>query len=141
MPVEKRIACDPRSLSSYVNGAACYMQMKTFPRAGELLRKALELKPDFHAGFNNRGVAFIMLERYGDAEKDLTIAYELDPDDGNTMVRLAELYSAKNDVVEACKWLKQGVKKGYRDWKYLKTAPTFDNLRKWPCYEWALSGK
>ena len=47
---EKKIACDPRSLSSYVNGAACYMQVKNFARARELLTKALELKPDFLQG-------------------------------------------------------------------------------------------
>ena len=47
---EKKIACDPRSLSSYVNGAACYMQIKNYGRARELLTKALELKPDFLQG-------------------------------------------------------------------------------------------
>ena len=44
---EKKIGCDPRSLSSYVNAAACYMQRKNFPRAGELLRKAVDLQPAF----------------------------------------------------------------------------------------------
>jgi tetratricopeptide (TPR) repeat protein len=47
---EKKIGCDPRSLSSYVNGAACYMQIKNYGRARELLSKALELKPDFLQG-------------------------------------------------------------------------------------------
>lgn len=47
---EKKIACDPRSLSSFVNGAACYMQVKNYGRARELLTKALELKPDFLQG-------------------------------------------------------------------------------------------
>ncbi len=47
---ERKIACDPRSLSSYVNCAACYMQVKNFGRARELLTKALELKPDFMQG-------------------------------------------------------------------------------------------
>jgi tetratricopeptide (TPR) repeat protein len=47
---EKKIACDPRSLSSYVNAAACYMQTKNYGRARELLVKALELKPDFLQG-------------------------------------------------------------------------------------------
>lgn len=44
---EKKIACDPRSLSSYVNAAASYIQIKNYGRARELLTKALELKPDF----------------------------------------------------------------------------------------------
>jgi tetratricopeptide (TPR) repeat protein len=47
---EKKIACDPRSLSSYVNAAACYMQVKNYPRTRELLSRTIELKPDFLQG-------------------------------------------------------------------------------------------
>ncbi len=47
---EKKIACTPTSLSSYVNAAACYMQVKNFPRTRELLTKAVDLKPDFLQG-------------------------------------------------------------------------------------------
>jgi tetratricopeptide (TPR) repeat protein len=47
---EKKIVCDPRSLSTYVNAAASYRQIKNYPRMRELLMKALELKPDFLMG-------------------------------------------------------------------------------------------
>ena len=47
---EKKIACDPRSLSAYVNGAACYMQVKNWTRTRELLTRSIELKPDFMQG-------------------------------------------------------------------------------------------
>jgi tetratricopeptide (TPR) repeat protein len=47
---EKRIACDPRSLSAYVNGAACYMALKSWPRCRELLVRSIELKPDYLSG-------------------------------------------------------------------------------------------
>jgi tetratricopeptide (TPR) repeat protein len=47
---EKKLGCDPRSLSAYVNGAACHMQRKNYSRARELLMKAIELKPDFLQG-------------------------------------------------------------------------------------------
>ncbi|HUI10054.1 MAG TPA: tetratricopeptide repeat protein [Bacteroidota bacterium] len=47
---EKRIVCDPRSLSTYVNAAACYMALKNWTRCRELLVRSLELKPDFLAG-------------------------------------------------------------------------------------------
>ena len=47
---EKRIVCDPRSLSTYVNGAACYMALKNWTRCRELLVRSIELKPDFLAG-------------------------------------------------------------------------------------------
>jgi tetratricopeptide (TPR) repeat protein len=47
---EKKIACDPRSLSAYVNAAASYMQTKNFDRSRELLVKSIELKPDYLQG-------------------------------------------------------------------------------------------
>jgi tetratricopeptide (TPR) repeat protein len=47
---EKKIACDPRSLSAYVNGAACYMQLKNWTRTRELLTRSIELKSDFLQG-------------------------------------------------------------------------------------------
>ena len=47
---EKKISCDPRSLSAYVNAAACYMQMKNWTRARELLVRSVELKSDFMQG-------------------------------------------------------------------------------------------
>jgi tetratricopeptide (TPR) repeat protein len=47
---EKKIACDPRSLSAYVNASACYMQVKNWTRTRELLTRSIELKPDFMQG-------------------------------------------------------------------------------------------
>jgi tetratricopeptide (TPR) repeat protein len=47
---EKRIACDPRSLSAYINASASYMQVKNYQRAHELLTKTVTMKPDFLLG-------------------------------------------------------------------------------------------
>ncbi len=47
---ERKISCDPRSLSAYVNAAACYMQLKNWTRCRELLVKSVELKSDFMQG-------------------------------------------------------------------------------------------
>jgi tetratricopeptide (TPR) repeat protein len=47
---EKRLACDPRSLSAYINASASYMQVKNYQRAHELLTKAVSMKPDFLLG-------------------------------------------------------------------------------------------
>ncbi len=45
---EKRVACDPRSIISYVNAGSCYMQPpKNLTRAREMFVKAIELKPDY----------------------------------------------------------------------------------------------
>ncbi|MBP1678590.1 MAG: tetratricopeptide repeat protein [Bacteroidetes bacterium] len=47
---EKRIVCDPRSLSAYINASASYMQIKDYQRSHELLTKAVTMKPDFLLG-------------------------------------------------------------------------------------------
>jgi tetratricopeptide (TPR) repeat protein len=44
---EKKIGCDPKSLSAYINAAACYYQSKNYPRMRELLFKGIALKSDF----------------------------------------------------------------------------------------------
>ncbi len=46
---DKRIACDPRSMSlaAYLNAAASHMQTKNFPRVRELLVTTIEKRPDY----------------------------------------------------------------------------------------------
>jgi tetratricopeptide (TPR) repeat protein len=64
---EKRIVCDPRSLSAYVNGAACYMALKSWPRCRELLVRSLELKPDYLAGHLNLGRYYAQVDSLDNA--------------------------------------------------------------------------
>jgi tetratricopeptide (TPR) repeat protein len=64
---EKRIVCDPRSLSAYVNGAACYMAMKSWPRCRQLLVRSLELKPDFLSGHLNFGRYYAQVDSLDEA--------------------------------------------------------------------------
>jgi tetratricopeptide (TPR) repeat protein len=44
---EKKIKCEPRSLSSYLNAAASYMAMKNWERTRQLLDSALAMSPNF----------------------------------------------------------------------------------------------
>ena len=47
---ERKIACDPRSLSAYINAGSSLMQVGELPRARELFLKAIDLKSDFFQG-------------------------------------------------------------------------------------------
>jgi tetratricopeptide (TPR) repeat protein len=47
---EKRIACDPRALGAYLNGAMSFMQVKEWPRARVLLTQLVSAKPDYIQG-------------------------------------------------------------------------------------------
>lgn len=137
----KAIELMPRYAIAHYNLGNAWSKKGQYREAIAEFTTAIQLKPDYRDAFNNRGVTFIMLEQYGEAEKDLMTALELNPDEGSTMVRLAELYSMKNDISAACRWLEQGVDKGYRDFKYIKKAVTFKNIRDWSCYESTLSRK
>jgi len=64
---EKRIICDPRSLSAYVNGAACYMAMKSWPRCRQLLVRSIELKPDYLSGHLNLGRYYAQVDSLDEA--------------------------------------------------------------------------
>jgi tetratricopeptide (TPR) repeat protein len=64
---EKRIVCDPRSLSAYVNGAACYMALKSWPRCRQLLVRSIELKPDYLSGHLNLGRYYAQVDSLDNA--------------------------------------------------------------------------
>lgn len=65
---EKRITCDPRSLSAYINASASYMQIKNYQRAHELLSKAVSLKPDFLLGRLWLGRALSLMDSLDEAK-------------------------------------------------------------------------
>jgi tetratricopeptide (TPR) repeat protein len=64
---EKRIVCDPRSLSAYVNGDACYMALKSWPRCRELLVRSIQLKPDYLSGHLNLGRYYAQVDSLDEA--------------------------------------------------------------------------
>lgn len=86
---ERKIACDPRSLTAYINAGSSYMQApKNLPRARELFVKAIELKPDYLQ-------AKIWLARYY-AEVDSTDLMKQTYDE---VIRLASEDKVKNKSV------------------------------------------
>jgi tetratricopeptide (TPR) repeat protein len=66
---EKKIACEPGKLSAYLNGAACYMQLKAFPRVRQLLTHVLDVEPELLLGR-------FMLARYFTQVDSLSMAKE-----------------------------------------------------------------
>jgi tetratricopeptide (TPR) repeat protein len=71
---------------------------------------------------------------YDKAESDIKKALELNFDNINAIMSMAEFYSMTTKPEDACKWLKKAKDKGYNDWNYIKTYKTFDNIRTSPCY-------
>lgn len=84
---------------------------------------------------------YIEVGEYFEAERDIKRALELDPDLSHVYISMSELYSMRNSPINACKWLRKGIEKGYNDWNYIKTYKTFDNIRNTSCYKKIVSGK
>jgi len=70
-----------------------------------------------------------------EAERDLKKSIELNPNNIYALNSMAELFAAKGMPEEACKWLKEAIKKGYNNWKYLETSKTYDSVRHHPCFQ------
>src|SRR5262245_26319012 len=47
---DKKIDCDPRSLTAYLNSGISSLTLKDFPAAREKLTKVVSLKPDYYNG-------------------------------------------------------------------------------------------
>jgi tetratricopeptide (TPR) repeat protein len=84
--------------------------------------------------YNNRGFAYLLTGRLDDAERDLAMSLDLNRDNIYALNSMAELYAARNNPEEACRWLKKAIEKGYNNWNYLKTSPTYSNIRNEKCF-------
>jgi tetratricopeptide (TPR) repeat protein len=131
----KAIELKPDFFTPYNNRGNCYIQIEKYDLAIKDFTKAIELNPKNGIPYNNRGFAFIMLGRLDDAERDIRESLRINPDNIYALNSMAELYSARNDAIEACKWLKKAIEKGYNNWKYIRTSKTYDNIRNSPCFK------
>jgi len=84
--------------------------------------------------YNNRGFTFLLLGKLEEAERDLRNSLQLNENNIYALNSMAELYSAKNNPEEACRWLRMAIQKGYNNWNYIRTSKTYDNVRSSRCF-------
>lgn len=78
-----------------------FQQRGEFLRAIEEYQKAIALRPNFHAVYNNLAVCYGKLKRYDEAEKALLKTIELKPDDFYAMNNLAVMYAELGRLEDA----------------------------------------
>jgi len=103
------------------------------------LNKAIELDPGNSMAHNNRGFTFILMGRFGDAERDIRKSLELSSNNIYALNSMAELSAAKNDAPQACTWLALAIEKGYNNWSYIRSSRTYDNIRDSLCFKKIIS--
>ncbi len=138
---DKAIELDSQDVSSFRNRGFAYAKKGRYDEAIRDYGKAIEIDPKNESAYNSRGFAFLESGILEKAESDFKKALELNPNNNSVLVSMAELYSAKKDIGEACKWLKRGTDSGFKDWNYVKTYHTFDNLKNTDCYKEIVDGK
>jgi Flp pilus assembly protein TadD len=144
---------------AYLGLGAIYIRKDNYEIAIVNLSKAIDLKAkladvvkrdsdygkqiqyDLAVAYNNRGFAFLLMGEYNEAERDIKKALEFNSDLIDAIMSMAELYSVTRKTEYACKWLKKGIEKGYKDWDYIKTSETFHNIRNSPCYKELMTGR
>jgi tetratricopeptide (TPR) repeat protein len=117
---EKKIACDPKSLSAYVNAAASYMQTKNFDRCRALLVRSIELKPDYLQGrlWLARYYAQVdSLERAVEQYDEVLKIADANPEkykkeSGEAHMQKAQLYFGKKQYDRAIETFKKAVAAG-----------------------------
>ena len=84
-----------------LNKATKLMLKKEYKEAIELLKKAIELNPEFSEAYYNLGISYERLGKHKDAIKMLKKTIELSPDDPNAYYALGYAYYQKKKYKKA----------------------------------------
>jgi len=113
----------------YINRGNAYQKAGDYEKALRDYSRAIELKPRSDMAYNNRGFHKMLMGDLDGSERDIRTALEISPNNIYALNSMAELYAARHDDENACKYLKEAIQKGYNNWNYIKTSSTYDNIR------------
>jgi len=130
----KAIELNPDYFLAYNNRGIVYMQTTQYERAIADYDRAIELKPENGMPYNNRGFAFLLMGDIIRAEADIRKSLDLNPANIYALNSMAEICAAKGDAAGSCKWLRMAIEKGYNNWNYIMTSPTYDSVRASDCF-------
>lgn len=130
----RAIELNPDFFLAYNNRGNVYMQTEQYDLAIADYDKAITLKPDNGMPYNNRGFALLLMGDLDAAEADIRASLRLNPDNIYALNSMAEIYAARNNAEEACRWLHKAIEKGYNNWNYIKTSKTYSNIYHAPCF-------
>ncbi|MGH9427061.1 MAG: tetratricopeptide repeat protein, partial [Terriglobia bacterium] len=118
---ERKIACDPRSLSAYVNAGSSLMQVGDLPRARELFLKAIDLKPDFFQGRLWLARYYVQVDSFSLARQqyeevlrligDQTDKYKREAGEAHSL--LASLFMSSKEYVRGIESFRKALAVGY----------------------------
>lgn len=105
---EQIISFSPQDAEAYFYLAAIFNELNNNSLAEEKIKKAIELKPDFHEALNFLGYLYVEEERHLDkAEALIRKALEFKPQNGAYLDSLGWFYFKKGDLQNALEHLKK----------------------------------
>ncbi|MEK6657984.1 MAG: tetratricopeptide repeat protein [Nitrospirota bacterium] len=126
---------------AYYSRGLTYYDKGQYDKAIRDFDKAIVINQNFALSYRDRGRSFALIGKLKEAEMDIKKALELSSTNLSIIVSMAEIYSIKNNTVEACEWLSKGIERGFNDWNYIKTSKTFKDIRGASCYNEIMSGR
>jgi len=85
------VSCTEARSAARSNMSASAYREGDYPEAVKEASKAIEIKPDFHLAYVNRGTAFVAMRQYDRALADYQMAIALKPDEAVTHLNYCEL--------------------------------------------------
>jgi Flp pilus assembly protein TadD len=113
----------------YINRGNVRQKMGEYEKALQDYNMAIELKPHSDMAYNNRGFHKMLMGDLEGSESDIRAALAISPNSIYALNSMAELFAARNDPEEACRYLGEAISKGYNNWNYIKTSPTYAGIR------------
>jgi len=113
----KAIELDPSQITSFHQIALCYMYIGKFEKAANQSIKLIEKEPDNVPWRLCYVSQLIMMNKYDEAEKEITIAEGILPDSAEVQHHRAWLYAAKGEREKALSLIK-----GITTYSYLSTS-------------------
>src|SRR5262249_53618405 len=110
--LEKAVAREPgHSAAQFVLGYCCHM-LGMYPRALERYEVARSLQPDDPRPSHNRGLIYLLLKQYADAERELDEAVRVDAENADAYKNRGLVRLRRGRFAEAVEDLTRALEKG-----------------------------
>jgi len=86
----KAIELNPQKETYFTNAAAAFAHIEEHERSVEMSHKAIEINPSFTKAYYRRAVSLMALGEFKRAFKDLSLVYQVTPDDVNVKKKMSE---------------------------------------------------
>lgn len=146
--IDQSIESVQRLLSAYPkNSGLCYTvgvlygQKGAYRQAIEYYQRALVYYPKFAQAQFDLGYTYVLLGEYDNALSSYKRAIEIQPDLIWAYYHTAAILSLENQVEESLIWLERAIKKGYKDWEFLKNDKKMNNIKHTSSYKRIMTNK